>query len=132
MLLEPISLIAEILSKSISKTLDVSESKDLEVIDKETQKQTLELQMAHAQAKVAQEIAIAQRIENASEVVIEEYYSDEVKGNIGVAGDENGLTFGASGEGRKITKRVYRFIAGNISSINDVEVETPKVIDSKV
>ena len=132
MLLEPISLIAEILSKSISKTLDVSESKDLEIIDNETKKQTLELQMAHAQAKVAQEIAIAQRIENASEVVIEEYYSGEVKGNVGVTGDENGLTLGASGEGRKITKRIYRFIGGNTSNLNHVEIKIPKEIDSEV
>ena len=105
--------IAKILTGAVSSSLKVSESKDMSVIDNEAQKQALELQMAHAQAKVAQELAIAQRIENATEVVIEEYYAGEAKGNAGVAGDENGITVGASAEGRKVTKRVYRFIGGN-------------------
>jgi len=88
----------------------VGESKDLSVINEEAQRQALELQMAHAQAKVAQELAIAQRIQDAKEVVIEEYYEGEVKGNAGVSGNEQGLTLGVAGEGRKVTKRVYRFI----------------------
>ena len=104
--------IAKILTGAVSSSLKVSESKDMSVIDSEAQKQALELQMAHAQAKVAQELAIAQRIENATEVVIEEYYAGEAKGNAGVTGDEKGITVGASAEGRKVTKRVYRFIGG--------------------
>ena len=71
--------IAKILTGAVSSSLAVSESKDMSVIDDEAKKQALELQMAHAQAKVAQELAIAQRIENATEVVIEEYYAGEAK-----------------------------------------------------
>lgn len=89
---------------------EVGESKDLSVINEEAQRQALELQMAHAQAKVAQELAIAQRIQDAREVVIEEYYEGEAKGKVGVTGNEQGLTLGVAAEGRKVTKRVYRFI----------------------
>ncbi len=112
--------IAKILTRAVSSSLVVSESKDMSVIDDEAKKQALELQMAHAQAKVAQELAIAQRIENATEVVIEEYYAGEAKGNMGVTGDEKGITVGISAEGRKVTKRVYRFIGGD--SKNNKEV----------
>jgi hypothetical protein len=113
--------IAEILTGAVSSSLKVSESKDMSVIDSEAQKQALELQMAHAQAKVAQELAIAQRIENADEVVIEEYYAGEAKGNVGATGDEKGITVGASAEGRKVTKRVYRFI-GRKQKDNTAEI----------
>jgi hypothetical protein len=108
----PVIGIAKMLKKAVSSALEVSESKDMSVIDSEAHKQALELQMAHAQAKVAQELAIAQRIQNADEVVIEEYYSGEAKGNVGVTGDKKGISVGASAEGRKVTKRVYRFIGG--------------------
>ncbi len=90
----------------------VSETKDLSIIDEEAKRQALELQMAHAQAKVAQEIAIANRIENAKEVVLEEYYEGEAEGKVGVATNEAGVTIGVSGAGRKVTKRIYRFIGG--------------------
>ncbi len=117
----PILEIAKILKGAVSSALKVSESKDMSVIDSEAQKQARELQMAHAQAKVAQELAIAQRIENAEEVVIEEYYAGEAKGNVGAIGDEKGITVGASAEGRKVTKRVYRFIGGRQED-NETEV----------
>lgn len=112
MIESPIIEIAKLLTGAISNSLKVSESKDMSVIDSEAQKQALELQMAHAQAKVAQELAIAQRIENAEEVVIEEYYAGEAKGNVGATSDEKGITVGASAEARKVTKRIYRFIGG--------------------
>ncbi len=108
--------IAKLLAGTVSSSLKVSQSQDMSVIDSEAQKQALELQMAHAQAKVAQELAIAQRIGNATEVVIEEYYAGEAKGQAGVTADEKGVTVGASAEGRQVTKRVYRFVGGNADS----------------
>ena len=102
--------IAKLLAEAVTGTLVVSETKSIEKISDEANKQALELQMAHAQAKVAQEIAIAQRIENASEVVIEEYYADEKVGEAGINVKETGLGLNASGEARRVTKRVYRFV----------------------
>ena len=69
------------------------------------------MQFAQHQARVAQELAIARRIDNADEVEIDEFYDNSAKGGIGL--DVNALTQSASieagAEGRRITKRVYRF-----------------------
>lgn len=117
--------IAKVLAEAVTGTLVVSESKNIDRISDEANKQALELQMAHAQAKVAQEIAIAQRIENASEVVIEEYYADEKVGEAGVSGSEKGLGVNISGEARRVTKRVYRFVGEPGSKSKDsIEHET--------
>jgi len=107
--------LAKILFDKVQGSESVGETKDLAKIDKEAQIQALELQMAHAQAKVAQELAIAQRIENADEVILEEYYEGEAEGKLGVTGDEKGLNVGVAGSGRKVTKRVYRFVGGKKS-----------------
>jgi hypothetical protein len=118
--------LVKVLVEKVQGTESVSETKDLSVIDEEAKRQALELQMAHAQAKVAQEIAIAQRIENAKEVIIEEYYEGEAEGKAGVTGNETGITVGVSGAGRKVTKRIYRFVGGEkiLNDKNTYESET--------
>jgi len=120
-----ISEVFDLVKSKIGAAERVSQSNDLKLIDTEAKRQALELQMAHAQAKVAQELAIAQRIENATEVIIEEYYEDEGQGNAGVTTDEKGLTIGISGNSRKITKRIYRFVGepNRTSSKESNEVE---------
>lgn len=82
---------------------------DLNALEDETKRQTLELRMAEMQAQVAQEIAIAHRIQTAEEVEIEEYYASEAEGSAGAKADDKGLTLGLSGKGREVTKRVFRF-----------------------
>jgi hypothetical protein len=62
-----------------------------------------------SQAKVEQELAISRRIDSAEEVEIEEYYEYFGKGSLGLSADEDSLTLGAGGEGRKVTKRVIKF-----------------------
>ncbi len=63
------------------------------------------------QARVAQEIAIAKRIESAAEVEIEEYYDNSGKGSAGLSVNAETQTgsMGLSGENRRVSKRVYRF-----------------------
>ncbi|MDP5131846.1 MAG: hypothetical protein NWQ54_13245 [Paraglaciecola sp.] len=68
-------------------------------------------------AKVEQELAIARRIENAEEVEIEEYYDVSGKGNVGVKGTAETVTVGASGEGRKVTKRIIKFKGFSVTQI---------------
>lgn len=80
------------------------------------EKQAIQMRMAEAQARVAQELAIAKRIELAVEVEIEEFYDLQGEGNIGVKADEKSLTFGANASGQKVSKRIYKFHGGNISS----------------
>ena len=68
-------------------------------------------------AKVEQELAIARRIENAEEVEIEEYYDVSGKGSVGVNGTAETVAVGASGEGRKVTKRIIKFKGFSVTQI---------------
>lgn len=86
---------------------------DLDALGDEARRQALELRMAQMQAEVAQEIAIAQRIGNAEEVEIEEYYEGEAEGSMGVKTDLETITVGLGAKGRKVTKRVFRFKGGS-------------------
>ena len=69
----------------------------------------LKMRMAAAHAKVTQELAIARRISEATEVSIEEHYAYSGAGYIGIKIDKAAGTFGAGAEGMHVSKRVYRF-----------------------
>jgi hypothetical protein len=90
---------------------DMEKAKSLDSLKEESIKQEIMMEFSKHQARVAQELAIAKRIENALEVEIEEYYDNSDKTdaglNINVAAQTGGL--GVSNEGRRISKRVYRF-----------------------
>ena len=87
----------------------VTESGGLDELRTEAERQELAARMAESQARIAQEIAIARRIETATEVEIEEFYDTAGDGSLGVTGSEKGVTIGASGSGRRVSRRVYRF-----------------------
>ncbi|NJM99594.1 MAG: hypothetical protein HC800_22810 [Phormidesmis sp. RL_2_1] len=72
-------------------------------------RQEIEARVLKEQARIEQELAIARRIDNAEEVEIEEYYDTSGEGALGLKGDGNGVTVGASGSGKKVVKRVYKF-----------------------
>ena len=97
------------MSRAACDSERASESQDLTILDHEAQRQKIDLSMAEMQAKVAQEVAIARRIEEADEVEIEEYYGGEVEGNAGLKTDGENLSIGVGGKGSRVTKRVYRF-----------------------
>lgn len=101
------SLVA--MSRAARDSEEASDSQDITVLNNEASRQKIELSMAEMQAKVAQEVAIARRIEEADEVEIEEYYEGEVEGNAGLQTDSKSLSIGLAGKGSRITKRVYRF-----------------------
>ena len=90
---------------------DMEKAKNLDLLKEESIKQEIMMEFSKHQARVAQELAIAKRIENALEVEIEEYYDNNGKTdgglNIDVATKTGGL--GVSTESRRISKRVYRF-----------------------
>ncbi|RYZ75766.1 MAG: hypothetical protein EOP06_32000 [Proteobacteria bacterium] len=98
------------------------EAKDLEGLALERQSQELSLPMLQLQAKVAQEVAIATRIENAEEVEIEEYFEGSGEGTAGVKNDANSLTLGMAGSGRKVVKRVYKFKGAREPSEDTAEI----------
>ena len=91
----------------------IAKKGDLDALGDEARRQALELRMAQMQAEVAQEIAIAQRIANAEQVEIEEYYEGEAEGSVGVKTDSETVTVGLGAKGRKVTKRVFRFKGGS-------------------
>lgn len=71
----------------------------------ESARQELLSQMRQAQAKVAQELAIATRINTAEVVEIEEFYDTSGKGGISANLKEESINAGITGEGRKVTKK---------------------------
>lgn len=96
--------------KSVNKANKVVVEGNIDKVEKEARLQEIESRISEFQAKVAQELAIARRIENAVEVEIEEFYDTSGKGAVGVqANSESGINLGLNGSGRKVTKRIYRF-----------------------
>ena len=102
-------LVIEATEKAIGKSNVVTETGDIEEMKKESLRQELASKMAENQAKVAQEIAIARRIDTAEEVTIEEFYGSSGEGKIGLNSDGENITFGINGAGRRVTKRIYTF-----------------------
>ncbi|MDD4964820.1 MAG: hypothetical protein PHI11_12970 [Gallionella sp.] len=82
---------------------------DLIELQLTARKQEIQMQMLEAQAKVAQELAIAKRIEMAEEVEIEEFYDLSGEGNTGLNVKESSVSVGVSASGHRVTKRIYKF-----------------------
>ena len=89
--------------------LKEAENKGISSLEDEAKKLRINMEFQAHQARVAQELAIAQRISLSETVEIEEFYDGQGKGSLGVKGDETGITLGASGEGRRVTKRIIKF-----------------------
>lgn len=100
---------------------EVGENGSVEDLSKLVQKQELSYKTMEMNAKMAQEYAISQRIATAEEVEIEEYYEGEGNGSLGLNGREGEVSLGAFGSGRKVSKRVYRFIGLNSASTEIVD-----------
>jgi hypothetical protein len=81
----------------------------IQEIRNEVARQEIVAKMRESQAKVAQELAIAQRINTAEQVEIEEFYDTSGKAGLSANVTEGAITGGLNGEGRKVTKRIYRF-----------------------
>lgn len=100
-----------------------AESKGMPTLEEEAKKQQVLMEFQAHQARVAQELAIAERISVSSEVEIEEYYDTSGNGHLGVKAEENSLSFGVTGEGRKVIKRIIRFTGWNTSNHFASEVQ---------
>ena len=114
-------LIEKISESTANSTNDSNKNQSIEDLQLSARKQELQMQMAEAQAKVAQEIAKAKRIELAEEVEIEEFYDTSGEGNLGLKADAKSVALGASGSGRKVTKRIYKFSGVNLSLADKAE-----------
>jgi hypothetical protein len=99
------------LAKTAEKAIDhlTEDSKSVQELKLEAQKKELYARIAESEARIAQEVAIAERIRTANTVEIEEFYEASGKGGLGVNATEGTISGSLGGEGRKITSRVYRF-----------------------
>ncbi|HGP0311644.1 TPA: hypothetical protein ACLE2D_002374 [Citrobacter freundii] len=112
----PTSTLVDMLIDSSSSFY--SESKkdtDFEELAKRARRMELEMQLAESQAHVAQELAIAARIERAEEVEVEEVYEYAGEGKAGVQLDASSLNLGLSGGVKRVSRRICRFKGGLVS-----------------
>lgn len=110
-------LIRQIVDSTSKKLVDAEAGniQDIAALRIDTERQELHMRMLEAQARVAQEVAIARRIETAEEVEMEEHYDYSREGKIGGKVDGSGASIGAGGAGRTVSRRIYKF-RGNTSS----------------
>lgn len=94
-----------------SKSIDMASDEGLGLLREEVAKQRIKMDFSQHQARIAQELAIAKRIENAAEVEIEEFYDYSGKGSAGLTVNAESQTgsLGFSDENRRVSKRIYRF-----------------------
>ncbi|WP_020160569.1 hypothetical protein [Methylobacter marinus] len=100
-----------------------AESKGIPTLEEEARKQQILMEFQAHQARVAQELAIAERISVSSEVEIEEYYDISGKGHAGAKAEKEAVSFGVGGEGRRVTKRIIRFSGWNTSELSEGEAQ---------
>lgn len=121
--LVPGALIAEAIVEGVKAISAKANSGEISELEKEAMRQNIESSVLKEKARIEQELAIARRIETAEEVEIEEYFDKSGKGSLGLQSEGEGFTLGASGSGRGISKRVYKFNGFREESIevNDSE-----------
>ena len=117
--------IAESTSKNVTHG-DAAADKEVATLRVEAERQELQMRISEAQAKVAQEIAIARRIESAEEVEMEEFYDYSGEGSIGGKLDEKGLFVGAGGSGRRVSRRIYRFKGHSMQASDEIVVDAER------
>lgn len=99
-----------------------AESKGVAELELEVAKQKIVMEFQAHQARLSQEIAIAERISTSQEVEITEYYDISGKGQAGITAQESGITAGIGGEGRKVTHRTIKL--SGFSTANSHEVNS--------
>lgn len=107
-LLGPVVAIAAALATSQNEIRE-AEGKSLESLETAARKQQIVMDFQAHQARVAQEVSIAQRIASSAEVEIEEYYDTSGKANVGLKAEQKSVALGIAGEGRRVTKRIIKF-----------------------
>ena len=113
----PYVTLGKFLFEAVTSTKKDVEKGDITELRKEEAIQEVSMRMAERQAKVAQELAIADRIKSAEEVSIEEYYDNSVEGNAGIGVSEAGINLGVNGRTGVVSKRIYRFSNNNSDAL---------------
>lgn len=87
----------------------LNQEKQLDELRLEAQRKEYLTATAEREARVAQELAIAERISTAAEVTIEEFYEYKGDGQLGLSGESGKGNLGLSGSGQRVARRVYTF-----------------------
>lgn len=114
----PTDYLIEKFTKTANAASDTAPLDDLYNLAK---RREVEMRISEAEARVAQELAIAKRIENADEVEMTEFYEYAGEGQIGVKAQADMFSIGTSGSGRRISKRKFKF-KGGASVITNAEL----------
>jgi hypothetical protein len=99
----------EIAIGSANTSAEAVKNDDIAQLRLEAERQELDMRMQERQAKVAQELALANRIETAENVEMEEFYDISGTASAGIKASEEFISVGLSGQGQKVTRRVFRF-----------------------
>jgi hypothetical protein len=102
-------LIAKAVEKSVETFSDNTKNDTLKELREEEIRQNIKSRVLQEQARTEQELAIARRIDNAENVEIEEYYDLSGKASAGLNTNGENISVGLSGEGRRVSKRIYKF-----------------------
>lgn len=119
----PYVALGRFLYEAMSNTKKDVESGDVAELRKEEAMQEISMRMAERQAKVAQELAIAERIRDADEVSIEEYYDNSAGGQASLAAGAEGVNLGIAGSTGVVSKRIYRFKGNSGDTIEVVQTQ---------
>jgi hypothetical protein len=103
----PYITLGKFLYDAMTNTKKDVETGDVVELRKEEAMQEISMRMAERHAKVTQELAIAERIRDAEEVTIEEYYDNSKEGSAGLGANAEGLNLGVSGKSGVVSKRIY-------------------------
>lgn len=103
--------------KAVTEAEESESGSGVEGLAAEARRQRIVMEFQAHTARVAQEIAIAERMATADVVEIEEFYEGVGKGNVGVQVEGASAVVGLGGEGRKVTKRVIK-ISGTVVTPN--------------
>ena len=95
----------ELAAKAVSSASD----QGLGALKEEVAKQEIRLRFELQQAKIAQELAISERISNAEVVEIEEFYDVSGSAPAGAHVNKDSAACGLGAEGKSVTKRIYQF-----------------------
>ncbi len=106
---------------------NVASNKNLTTLELDAKKQELNIALAEAQARVAQELAIARRIEVAEQVEIEEFYNLNGDANVGVQGKGKAIALGLTASGQRVSKRIYKFTGVN-STLSEITSEQEQTL----
>ncbi|CAM1365348.1 hypothetical protein [Tenacibaculum xiamenense] len=108
------SMIYDNIKKSQEISEAIVEEGNILKIQVELNRKRAEAEMNELNAKISQELAIAERIKNAVDVEIEEIYENSNQHKLGGGISQNRADIEIGGGNRKVAKRIYKF-KGNVN-----------------